>query len=93
MLTQANKIDLATAIESRNPYSFLNPDVHGQGMTLASDWQSEVEESAYTNAAVTFRGTTRSYHKAFSVPYTYQDVHGNTVKEHMLIVFEGSDGE
>ena len=93
MLTPPNKTDLANAIESRNPYSFLNPNANCQGMTLASDWQSHIEESAYTNAAVNFRGMMRSYEKAFRLSYTYQDAYGNTVKEYVIIAYEGASGE
>ncbi len=93
MLTPGNKSALATTIEQRNPYSFLNADASMHGMTLAADWQSHIEESAYTNAAVSFRGMMRSYEKAFRFPYTYCDAHGNTVKEYVIVAYEGASGE
>ena len=93
MLTPPNKTDLGNAIENRNPYSFLNPNVNCQGMTLAADWQLHIEESAYTNAAVNFRGMMRSYEKAFRFPYTYCDAHGNIVKEYIIVAYEGASGE
>ena len=93
MLTPANKSALGAAIEQRNPYSFVNPDASMQGMTLSADWQSHIEESAYTNAAVSFRGMMRSYEKAFRFAYTYCDAHGNTVKEYVIVAYEGASGE
>ena len=93
MLTPGQKSALAAAIENRNPYSFVNPDAGMQGMTLATDWQLSIEESAYTNAAVSFRGMMRSYEKAFRFAYTYCDAHGNIVKEYIIVAYEGASGE
>ena len=93
MLSPGQKSTLATTIEQRNPYSFANADAAMQGMTLSADWQSHIEESAYTNAAVNFRGMMRSYEKAFRFSYTYCDAHGNIVKEYVIVAYEGASGE
>ena len=93
MLTLGSKSALGAAIEQRNPYSFVNPDASMQGMTLSADWQLHIEESAYTNAAVSFRGMMRSYEKAFRFAYTYCDAHGNIVKEYVIVAYEGASGE
>ena len=91
MLTAVNKTDLANNIENRNPYSFLN--AANPGMTLSGNWQSEIEEDSYTTGSWQFRGRSLRVAKAIRIPYTYQDAHGNIVKEYLLIGYEGSGSE
>jgi hypothetical protein len=93
MLTPANKTDLATAIENRNPYSFLNTNPANQGMTLPANWQSEVEEDAYVTDSWKFRGQSLRIKKSIRIPYNYQDAHGNSVREYLVIGYEGSGSD
>ena len=93
MLTPANKTDLANAIENRNPYSFLNAAAANQGMTLPGNWHSEIEEDVYVDGTWQFKGRSLRIAKAVRIPYTYQDEHGNIVKEYLLIGYEGSGSD
>lgn len=92
MLTPQQKNELATQIEQRNPYTFLAALPADQGMSLPDGWQQAIEEDTYGGAAVHFKGLEHAVVKAFRVPYTYKDAHGNVVKEYLLVYFAGSAG-
>ena len=104
MLTPGDKPALADVIERRNPYSFLAPaappappappvPLANQGMTLPANWQSEIEETTYASGSWQFRGRALRVAKAIRISYTYQDRHGNIVKEYLLIGYEGGAGD
>ena len=93
MLTAANKTALADTIEKRNLYSFLNATAANQGMTLPANWASEIEEDVYVDGTWQFKGRSLRMAKAVRIPYTYQDEHGNIVKEYLLIGYEGSGSD
>ena len=93
MLTAANKTALADTIEKRNLYSFLNATAANQGMTLPANWASEIEEDVYVDGTWQFKGRSLRMAKAVRIPYTYQDEHGNIVKEYLLIGYEGAGGD
>ncbi len=93
MLTPANKTDLANTIENRNPYSFLNANPPNQGMTLPPHWELEIEEDAYVTDSWQFKGRSVRIAKAIRLPYTYQDAHGNIIREYLLIGYEGSGSD
>ena len=104
MLTATNKTELSTQIENRNPYSYLAPatpppapappvPLANQGMTLPTNWQLEIEEDAYVGDTWQFKGRTVRVVKAIRIPYTYQDSHGNIVKDYLLIGYEGGAGD
>ena len=93
MLTPANKTDLANAIENRNPYSFLNANPANQGMTLPTHWETEIEEDAYVTGSWQFKDRSLRVKKIIRLPYTYQDAHGNIVRDYLLIGYEGSGSD
>jgi hypothetical protein len=93
MLTAQNKTDLATALENRNPYSFLNAMAANQGMELQTGWDSQIEHDSYEIGYWKFKDRSLRVVKAIRIPYTYQDKNGNKIKEYILIGFEGAGGD
>lgn len=105
MLTAQNMTDLATALENRNPYSFLNAIVANQGMFLQDGWtppgggtpqggwDTQIEEDSYEGSYWKFKDRSLRVRKAIRIPYDYWDEHGNRVREYLLIGFEGSSGD
>jgi hypothetical protein len=62
-------------------------------MTLPANWQSEVEEDAYVTDSWKFRGQSLRIKKSIRIPYNYQDAHGNSVREYLVIGYEGSGSD
>jgi hypothetical protein len=62
-------------------------------MTLPTHWESDIEEDAYVNGSWQFKGRSVRIAKSIRLPYTYQDEHGNIVREYLLIGYEGSGSD
>jgi len=52
-----------------------------------------IEEDAYVTGSWQFRDRSVRIAKAIRIPYTYQDEHGNFVREYLLIGYEGSGSD
>jgi hypothetical protein len=91
------RADLGQQIDNRNPYSFLDPNIVPAGsssMHLPANFQQlPIEEDAYVTGSWQFRDKSVRIAKAIRIPYTYQDKHGNFVREYLLIGYEGSGSD
>ncbi len=96
-MTPAEQSDLGQQIDKRNPYSFLDPNIIPAGsssMHLPANFpQLPIEEDAYVTGSWQFKDRSVRIAKAIRIPYTYQDEHGNFVREYLLIGFEGAGGD
>ena len=90
------RTDLGEQIDKRNPYSFLDGSlpVGTSSMHLPANFQQlPIEEDAYVTGSWQFRDRSVRIAKAIRIPYTYQDGHGNIVREYLLIGYEGSGSD
>jgi hypothetical protein len=63
-------------------------------MHLPANFQQlPIEEDAYVTGSWQFRDRSVRIAKAIRIPYTYQDEHGNFVREYLLIGYEGSGSD
>ena len=96
-MTNNERTDLGEQIDKRNPYSFLDPNVVPAGsssMHLPANFaQLPIEEDAYVTGSWQFKDRSVRIAKALRIPYTYQDKHGNFVREYLLIGYEGSGSD
>ena len=92
-MTNQEWTDLGEQIDKRNLYSFLN-DPHNSSMHLPANFpQLPIEEDAYAIGSWKFKDRSVRIAKAIRIPYTYQDRHGNFVREYLLIGYEGGASE
>jgi hypothetical protein len=90
------RTDLGEQIDKRNPYSFLDGSLAAgtSSMHLPANFQQlPIEEDAYVTGSWQFRARSVRIAKAIRIPYTYQDEHGNLVREYLLIGYEGSGSD
>ena len=96
-MTPAEEGDLGQQIDNRNPYSFLDPNILPAGsssMHIPANFQQlPIEEDSYAVGSWKFKDRSVRIAKAIRIPYTYQDRHGNFVREYLLIGYEGGGSD